>query len=191
MARRAYHRSHSECRQHCSATALQRAASQYDHIARLSRTRPREGCDPRPTAARDRRHPPAGCPSRVVAPTRDARPNSLINRAGCTLLIVAPRGIGVARLRDAPAEWSRQYAMLGLSHPYGSCGSATIVVPGTGFLQAETGRAKWPARTERSVSETGRSHATAPIRGNLHVSRNAPQIGDCVVADAVDVKPVS
>jgi site-specific DNA recombinase len=26
-----------------------------------------------------------------------------------------PHGIGVARLRDAPAEWSRQYAMLGLS----------------------------------------------------------------------------
>jgi hypothetical protein len=26
-----------------------------------------------------------------------------------------PRGIGVARLRDAPAEWSRQYAMLGFS----------------------------------------------------------------------------
>jgi site-specific DNA recombinase len=25
-----------------------------------------------------------------------------------------PRGIGVARLRDAPAAWSRQYAMLGL-----------------------------------------------------------------------------
>ena len=26
-----------------------------------------------------------------------------------------PRGIGVTRLRDAPAEWSRQCAMLGLS----------------------------------------------------------------------------
>ncbi|MGZ8396876.1 MAG: recombinase family protein [Rhodoplanes sp.] len=26
-----------------------------------------------------------------------------------------PRGIGVTRLRDAPAEWDRQYAMLGLS----------------------------------------------------------------------------
>jgi hypothetical protein len=25
-----------------------------------------------------------------------------------------PRGIGVERLRDAPIEWSRQYAMLGL-----------------------------------------------------------------------------
>jgi site-specific DNA recombinase len=26
-----------------------------------------------------------------------------------------PRGIGVTRLRDPPTEWSRQYAMLGLS----------------------------------------------------------------------------
>ena len=26
-----------------------------------------------------------------------------------------PRGVGIARLRDAPAEWSRQHAMLGLS----------------------------------------------------------------------------
>jgi site-specific DNA recombinase len=25
-----------------------------------------------------------------------------------------PRGIGVARFRDAPAEWSRQHALLGL-----------------------------------------------------------------------------
>jgi site-specific DNA recombinase len=25
-----------------------------------------------------------------------------------------PRGIGIARLRDVPAEWSRQRAMLGL-----------------------------------------------------------------------------
>ena len=28
-----------------------------------------------------------------------------------------PRGIGVARLCDAPAEWSRQYRMLGLTSP--------------------------------------------------------------------------
>ncbi len=28
-----------------------------------------------------------------------------------------PRGIGIARLRDAPAEWSRQHAMLGLASP--------------------------------------------------------------------------
>jgi hypothetical protein len=26
-----------------------------------------------------------------------------------------PRGVGVANLRDAPAEWSRQHSMLGLS----------------------------------------------------------------------------
>ena len=29
-----------------------------------------------------------------------------------------PRSIGVTRLRDAPAEWSRQYAMLGLSNRF-------------------------------------------------------------------------
>jgi hypothetical protein len=29
-----------------------------------------------------------------------------------------PRGIGVARLCDAPAEWSRQYRMLGLACPW-------------------------------------------------------------------------
>ncbi|MDI1345746.1 MAG: recombinase family protein, partial [Pseudolabrys sp.] len=28
-----------------------------------------------------------------------------------------PRGIGVANLRDAPAEWSRQFERLGLSQP--------------------------------------------------------------------------
>jgi hypothetical protein len=27
-----------------------------------------------------------------------------------------PHGIGITRLRDAPAEWSRQHAMLGLPH---------------------------------------------------------------------------
>jgi site-specific DNA recombinase len=29
-----------------------------------------------------------------------------------------PRGIGVARLCDCPAEWSRQYRMLGLTSPH-------------------------------------------------------------------------
>ena len=26
-----------------------------------------------------------------------------------------PRGVGIANLRDAPAQWSRQYARLGLA----------------------------------------------------------------------------
>ena len=26
-----------------------------------------------------------------------------------------PRGVGIARLRDAPAEWARQHTMLGLA----------------------------------------------------------------------------
>ena len=29
-----------------------------------------------------------------------------------------PRGIGIANLRDAPTEWSRQYAKLGLAFPH-------------------------------------------------------------------------
>ena len=33
-----------------------------------------------------------------------------------------PRGIGIARLRDAPAEWSRQHAMLGLTPIVGLAG---------------------------------------------------------------------
>jgi hypothetical protein len=28
-----------------------------------------------------------------------------------------PRGIGIANLRDAPVEWSRQYERLGLAQP--------------------------------------------------------------------------
>jgi hypothetical protein len=51
-----------------------------------------------------------------------------------------PRGIGVARLRDAPAEWSRQHAMLGL------IGLIPVVfkeqvrpAPGTGLESPETG----------------------------------------------------
>jgi hypothetical protein len=28
-----------------------------------------------------------------------------------------PRGVGIANLRDAPTEWSRQYARLGLAFP--------------------------------------------------------------------------
>ena len=29
-----------------------------------------------------------------------------------------PRGVGIANLRDASAEWSRQYARLGLAFPH-------------------------------------------------------------------------
>jgi hypothetical protein len=46
-------------------------------------------------------------------------PHSIIHRNACfayfNKIWGIPRGIGVTRLRDAPAEWSRQYAMLGLS----------------------------------------------------------------------------
>ena len=44
---------------------------------------------------------------------QDHRRIGAANAAWCRL----PRGIGVARLCDAPAGWSRQYRMLGLPSP--------------------------------------------------------------------------
>jgi hypothetical protein len=47
--------------------------------------------------------------------------NSLVNTGNCfggTQAAVdgrLPRGVGIANLRDAPAEWSLQYARLGLA----------------------------------------------------------------------------
>jgi hypothetical protein len=45
-----------------------------------------------------------------------------------------PRGVGIANLRDAPAEWSRQYARLGLASS-----SMGITALGTEFFRPETG----------------------------------------------------
>ena len=48
-------------------------------------------------------------------PGQDRRPIRAETRATLVASIArGRRGIGVTRLRDAPAEWSRQYAMLGL-----------------------------------------------------------------------------
>ena len=48
-----------------------------------------------------------------------------------------------------------------------------------------------PRPTKCAVSETARTHSTAPIRGYLPVFGNALQMADCVVADAVTIEPVS
>src|SRR5262249_60322509 len=70
-----------------------------------------------------------------------------------------PRGIGVANLRDAPAEWSLQFERLGLAQPDSTSSRLqisnavrhpaataprrssrhhTFSAPGTGFFAAET-----------------------------------------------------
>src|SRR3954464_3118477 len=68
---------------------------------------------------------------------------------------------------------------------------STTCPPGTGFSALEKGGAKWPSKMNCAVSETGRHPIVPRIGGNLPVSRNAPQMADCVVADAVDIEPVS
>src|SRR6266446_5215959 len=52
---------------------MQHSTGQYDDLARVPRARPREGCRPRTTASRHRRHSPPRCCCRVVPPIRDAR----------------------------------------------------------------------------------------------------------------------
>jgi hypothetical protein len=96
-----------------------------------------------------------------------------------------PRGVGIANLRDAPAEWSLQYARLGLT-PW-AFSSKGIIAPGTGFFRPETGpqiRHIPPAR-DRTTKTTRRIG-----RANAGFSRKVSVIRDsenCVVADAVDL----
>src|ERR1700704_4348506 len=70
-----------------------------------------------------------------------------------------PHGMGVARLCDLPAEWSRQRHMLGLAALYPSSRSEpppeTISVPGNGDSEPRDNSAE-TARCPSSVSvETG------------------------------------
>ena len=98
-----------------------------------------------------------------------------------------PRGIGVASLRDAPAEWSRQFERLGLAKPLidaarielGSINRAladrTAVVPcvtlfasggpGTGIFAAETG------------GPNGRPLHSETERPNEHPQKSPPNAG--------------
>src|SRR5262249_50423610 len=47
-----------------------------------------------------------------------------------------PRGVGIATLRDAPAEWSLQYSRLGLAPK--ALPTKAITAPGTEFFRPET-----------------------------------------------------
>ena len=128
LARRTYRRCKGECRKHREARAVQRAASQHDHIARVPRARPCESCH------RGR----------------------------------LPRGMGVTRLRDAPAEWSRQHAMLGLGWlmcPRLAVSLAAGCRARNGFADARDKGAKRPAKTNCPVPETKCAHANPPIGG--------------------------
>ena len=59
------------------------------------------------------------------------------------------------------------------------------------ILGARDRGAKCPAQPNAPVSETARTHSTAPIRGYLPVFGNALQMADCVVAHVVRCEPIS
>src|SRR5262249_4629711 len=63
--------------------------------------------------------------------------------------------------------------------------------PGNVFFRARDKGPKFGPRASCGVSETKRLHRTPPIRGFSRGFRKSPQNLDCLVADAVDIEPVS
>jgi hypothetical protein len=116
-----------------------------------------------------------------------------------------PHGMGVTRLAGLPAEWSRQYQMLGLSAQY-NCGFELRLfepkspLPGNGISRAET---KAPRRTRRfkdAIAETEPTRTIPRIRGYLPRTRKSALERECVVGlrghelrakHAVAIEPVS
>ena len=96
--------------------------------------------------------------------------------------------LGSRAVRDFPAEWTRQYQRLAWPH---KISGFKTVAPGPEFFRPETKpkiRPVSPARDQISkiVRRTGR--ANAAFSRKVSVIRDS---GDCVVADAVQVEPVS
>ena len=78
-----------------------------------------------------------------------------------------PHGMGVARLCDLPAEWSRQRQMLGLPHTIRT-ESLLTTVSGSGKrdFRGQRQSAEIATRTIRSASQRrARSYETPPIAG--------------------------
>ena len=79
---------------------MQHSTSPYDDLARVPRTRPRQGSRRRTTASRHRRRSPARCSCRVVSPVHDARFIDLIladHRACSPATLASAPGTGLER----------------------------------------------------------------------------------------------
>jgi hypothetical protein len=63
--------------------------------------------------------------------------------------------------------------------------------PGNGISGPEKNAQKRPADCNDAVSENEPSHRSPPIRGLSYTFRKSPVAHDCVVADAVEIEPVS
>src|SRR3989442_9585111 len=96
-----------------------------------------------------------------------------------------PHGMGVARLADMPAEWSRQHQMLGLPAAEPAFEPSLCLprspFPGNGISGPEKNAQKRPADCNDAVSENEPSHGSPPIRGLSHTFRKSPVEYDCVV----------
>src|SRR3989442_3296448 len=100
-----------------------------------------------------------------------------------------PHGMGVARLADMPAEWSRQHQMLGLPAAEPAFEPSLYLsrspFPGNGISGPEKNAQKRPADCNDAVSENEPSHRSPPIRGLSYTFRKSPVARDCVVGPGV------
>ena len=86
-------------------------------------------------------------------------------------------GIGVTRLRDGPAEWGRQYAMLGLS----VYGGDLMAAPGADAHEEGVQRPRRLGRRPRRLDQhgarvTAADLADAPVMGRAHARLPNPWV---------------
>ena len=92
-----------------------------------------------------------------------------------------PRGLGVTGSRDAPVEWSRQHAMLGLPVLFAAACVISECRARTGSqgVRDKKGEKACPTQMRR-LRERAR-HTTPPILGQFPHFRQSPRLRDCVV----------
>jgi site-specific DNA recombinase len=99
-----------------------------------------------------------------------------------------PHGMGVTRLADLPAEWSRQRRILGLAshqrHVEPRLRRTGLCFPGIGNFGAETHGPKPRLRPKCAVAETEHRKESPPMAGIWRLLRKSPRPRDCVVGPA-------
>jgi hypothetical protein len=93
-----------------------------------------------------------------------------------------PRGMGVARLCDMPAEWPRQHKILGLTAPDARYSNRSppprSPFPGNAISRPENKAAKRPSNSKSERTETKDERQSPPMGAYSPASGKSPQPRD-------------
>jgi hypothetical protein len=96
-----------------------------------------------------------------------------------------PDGIGITRLADLPAEWSRQYQLLGLpAHNTTFEPHLCYQRSQRDFAGQRQSRQKRPFKSNEPLAETEHTPVTPPIRSYSSKTGKSPFVWDYVVDPA-------